>query len=72
MGDPGLRSKFIEMQQEAAFAPREYPNPENDYRRGLRMDRERVLQSLARATIPNHVAILRRSLSDVEKRIKHL
>lgn len=70
MGDPGLHSKFIEMQQEAAFAPRERTTPVNDYIVGLLLDRSRILNSLARATNQNHVAILRLSLAEVERKLK--
>jgi hypothetical protein len=70
MGDPGLHSKFIEMQQEAAFSPRESVVPENPHIRGLQLDRARILAELGRATAPNHVAILRRSLKAIEQKLR--
>lgn len=69
MGDPGLHSKFIEMQQEAAFAeivPHEIVDP---YVESLRLDRARVLEQLSRATHKHHVAMLRRSLKAIEVEI---
>lgn len=70
MGDPGLYSKFVEMQQEQAFAPRDAFVPVNPYVEGLRLDRARILEQLSRATNRKHVAILRRSLKAVESKMK--
>lgn len=70
MGDPGLASKFIEMQQEEAFAPSERYVKPDAYRESLRLDRSRVLAQLAHATHPNHIAVLQRALAAVESRIK--
>lgn len=70
MGDPGLHSKFVEMQQEAAFAPRDPYHIVNPYVEGLRLDRARILEQLSRATNKNHVTILQRSLKAVESKLK--
>jgi hypothetical protein len=70
MGDPGLHSKFVEMQQESAFAPRVHHEIVNPYVEGLRLDRARILEQLSRATNKNHVTLLRRSLEAVESKLK--
>lgn len=71
MGDPGLHSKFIEMQQEQAFAPpRERGGVINPYVEGLRLDRARIVGLLERATHKHHVAILKRSLKAIDEKLK--
>lgn len=70
MADPGLHSKFVEMQQEQAFAPRVREVLINPYVEGLRLDRARILQSLERATHKNHIKLLRRALREIESKLK--
>lgn len=70
MADPGLRSKFVEMQQEQAFAPRAQVAIVNPYVEGLRLDRARILESLSRATHRNHIKLLRRALKEIESKLK--
>lgn len=70
MSDPGLHSKFIEMQQEQAFAPRVKVERVNPYVEGLRLDRARILEQLSRATNKKHVTILRRSLNAIESKMR--
>lgn len=69
MADPGLHSKFVEMQQEQAFAPRVHETIVNPYVEGLRLDRARILESLARATHRNHIKLLRRALKEVNSKL---
>lgn len=70
MGDPGLASKFIEMQQEEFFAESKTSRPVNSYVLGLRLDRSRLLEQLKRATHPNHVFLLRAALESVERQLQ--
>lgn len=68
MGDPGLASKFVEMQQEEKFAPaqkRQRPDPYH----GFKLDRARILAQLEKATHPNHRAVLKSALAEIESRI---
>jgi hypothetical protein len=70
MGDPGLHSKFIEMQQEDEFMFHRQDEKPNPYLESLRLHRSRILQQLDRATHPYHIQILQRSLRHVENQIK--
>jgi hypothetical protein len=69
MGDPGLHSKFVEMQQEQAFEPRHRNAPVDDRRLGLMLDRSRIVRQIQIATNPNHVAILRLALAAIEQKL---
>lgn len=64
MGDPGLASKFIEMQQED-YADRHHRDRKQPPRN---LDRSRILEQLACATHPNHITMLRRALKAVESK----
>lgn len=69
MGDPGLHSKFVEMQQEQAFAPRDHAVIPNPYVEGLKLDRARILQLLSRATHRNRVRSLHKALKDIDAKL---
>lgn len=70
MGDPGLKSKFVEMQQQDRFAVS--PRREaviSDYELGHRLDVARLTEQLQRAVHPRHKRILRRALKDAIARL---
>lgn len=70
MGDPGLKSKFIEMQQEEFLSESDVnANPINPRLRTLLLDRSRILDQLSRAKHGNHITLLQRSLQAIEKQI---
>lgn len=73
MGDPGLHSKFVEMQQEEFLTESDVnTNPVNPRLRGLLLDRSRILDQLSRATHGNYITLLRRSLQAIEKQIERI
>lgn len=73
MGDPGLKSKFVEMQQEEFLTESDVnTNPVNPRLRGLLLDRSRILDQLSRAIHGNHITPLRRSLQAIEKQIERI
>lgn len=69
MADPGLRSKFVEKQQEQAFAPRTAPVIINPYVEALRLDRARIREMLSRTTHKNRVKALKHALKEVERKL---
>lgn len=69
MGDPGLHSKFVEMQQEQAFAPRTQHLIVNPYVEALRLDRVRILALLSQAKHTNRIKTLKRALKEVERKL---
>lgn len=69
MADPGLHSKFIEMQQEQAFAPRVASVIVNPYVEALRLDRARILAMLSQTKHKNRVKALKHALKEVERKL---
>lgn len=75
MADPGLHSKFIEMQQEesqqaASIAGRFIDAAERERHESLRLSRSRLLEQLSRATQPRYRQQLKRALRDVESSLR--
>ena len=64
MGDPGLKSKFVAMQQDEHFSS--YGQRQevrvNNYDESRRLDIARIRSQLERATNPRHRKMLRRAL----------
>ena len=71
MGDPGLKSKFVASQQEDYFAPVYVENPQVDStRRGLLMDRARILAELDCVVHQYRRRSLEAALRDIEQQLR--
>lgn len=74
MADPGLASKFIEMQQEDAqiatsIVGRYVDAPDRERREALRLARARTLEQLKRAVKRNHKIMLKRALRHIDNEL---
>lgn len=67
MADPGLKSKFIEMQQHDRFNPVRWQRPVDNYALSRQLDVARISEQLRRATNPRHRKMLRQALKEITK-----
>ena len=70
MADPGLKSKFIAMQQEDVFGSygQRVEARVDNYSESRRLDIARVRAELKQARHPRHRKILQRALKELESR----
>lgn len=68
MGDPGLKSEFVAMQQEEYFSDhrQQQRQPQiDDYKLSVALDIARVENQLQRATNPRYRQMLKKALEDL-------
>lgn len=73
MGDPGLRSEFVAMQQEEYFSDEQEQRQEaqiDNYKPGIALDIARVESQLQRATNPRYRQMLEKALKDLRGQLE--
>lgn len=70
MADPGLKSKFVEMQQHDRFNPARQERQVDNYELSYQLDVARITEQLQRAVHPRHRKVLKRALKELEEQRK--